>query len=213
MELIYGTKNNAKIASMQKCLQGLKMEIGVEIIGLQHLHFNFPEIEEDGNNPLDNARMKALAYYQLIKRPVFSLDSGLYFDGLPDHLQPGVNVRRVNGKRLSDDEMIAYYSSLAKDNGGTLVGRYVNGLCLVMDKHLVFEHMGEDIATKKFLLTTTPHAKRVDGFPLDSLSVDIRSNAYYYDLHEDNFDKEDAWSTDKGFCDFFRSAMRNGKSM
>ena len=65
---------------------------------------------ETGNTPLENARQKAIAYYQVFKMPVFSCDSGLYFDEVPDEIQPGVHVRNVNGRCLSDDEMIAYYT-------------------------------------------------------------------------------------------------------
>lgn len=207
MKLIYGTKNNGKIESMQKCLEALTFEFDVEMIGLSELGNSFPDIDENGNNPLDNARAKALAYHGILKKPVFSLDSGLYFDGLPDHLQPGLHIRRVNGKRLTDDEMIAYYSKLAEENGGRLVARYMNGICLVMDDHLIFEHMGEDIATQKFIIASIPHKKRAEGLPLDSLSIHIASNQYFYDMNEGQYNKEDAWHTGKGFYHFFHSAL------
>ena len=57
---------------------------------------------------IENARIKALAYYAALKRPVFTCDSGLYIDGLADSEQPGVHVRMVNGKRLTDDEMVVH---------------------------------------------------------------------------------------------------------
>jgi len=114
MKIIYGTKNNGKIISMRKCLKKIKQEHNIELIGLNELNEIFPEVEEDGNDPLENARIKAAFYYGLLKQPIFSLDSGLYFDGLPDHLQPGLNIRRVNNNRLNDVEMIHYYSNLAK---------------------------------------------------------------------------------------------------
>ena len=216
MDIIYGTRNLAKLASMQKCLDGLKQRHGLNIIGLGRYGDILPDIEENGGDPLENARIKAFAYYKHINKPLFSLDSGLYFDGLPEHLQPGLDVRRVNGKRLNDDEMIAYYSQLSKDYGGRLIGRYINGICLILDKDTVFEHMGEDIASEKFMLTPEPHKKRVEGFPLDSLSVHIKSSQYYYDLYEAranteddlaDFDKEWAWQTDSGFKGFFSSVI------
>mgnify|MGYP002225500190 CR=1 FL=1 len=69
-----------------------------------------------------------MAYYEAFQIPVFSCDSGLYFDNVPDEVQPGVHVRNVNGKCLSDDEMIDYYSGLVKAYGN-LVARYRNAIC------------------------------------------------------------------------------------
>jgi 8-oxo-dGTP diphosphatase len=210
VQIIYGTKNNGKVMSMQKSLDRLKPDYDIELIGMNQLNDVFPEVpevEENGGDPLENARKKAMAYYSLTKKPVFSSDSGLYFDGLPDNLQPGLNIRRVNGRRLNDDEMIDYYSQLAKDNGGELVARYVNGICLIMGDDLIFEHMGENISTAKFIITPIPHSKRIDGFPLDSLSIHIASKMYFFDMQNEKFDKEDFFSIDNGFREFFISAL------
>lgn len=41
--------------------------------------------------------------------PVFSCDSGLYFDGVhgvQEEIQPGVHVRNVNGRSLLDEDHI-----------------------------------------------------------------------------------------------------------
>ena len=56
-------------------------------------------------------------YYDAFQMPVFSCDSGLYFDNVPDQVQPGVHVRNVNGKCLSDEEMLDYCGGLAKQYG------------------------------------------------------------------------------------------------
>ena len=93
-------------------------QLDIELIGLNDLRAEgkiIPEVIEDGNTPLENARLKAMAYYEAFQIPVFSCDSGLYFDNVPDEVQPGVHVRNVNGKSLSDDEMIDYYSGLGKN--------------------------------------------------------------------------------------------------
>ena len=74
-------------------------------------------VNENGNTPLENAEIKARAYFETFHMPVFSCDSGLYFDELKDEEQPGIHVRRVNGKELSDEEMTEYYASLAKKYG------------------------------------------------------------------------------------------------
>lgn len=205
MELIYGTQNRAKIASMQQCLYSLWPDYPLTIRGVEPSDGKLPVIEESGNDPLENACLKASAYYRALKRPVFSLDSGLYFDGLPAALQPGLNVRRVNGQRLTDEEMTDYYAKLANRYGGRLTARYVNGICLVMAEGAVYSYMGEDIATERFYLVDKPHAQREEGFPLDTLSVQMKSGQYYYDL--DRQEKETAWHTRQGFCDFFKRSI------
>ena len=35
-----------------------------------------------------------------------SMDDGLYIENIPEELQPGLFVRRVNGKELNNEEMI-----------------------------------------------------------------------------------------------------------
>lgn len=134
MKLLYGTGNTAKLSVMRKKLA----ELGIELIGLRDLGCEIPSVPEDGHTPLENARQKAAAYYQAFRIPVFSCDSGLYFDDVPDEIQPGVHVRTVKGKYLTDEEMLAYYSGLAKQYGD-LTASYKNAICLVMDE----EHKSE----------------------------------------------------------------------
>lgn len=107
MHLLFGTGNQAKLSVMKSRLE----KIGIELIGLNDLKKegkSIPRVLENGNTPLENARLKALAYYEAFQMPVFSCDSGLYFDNVPDEVQPGVHVRNVNGKCLSDEEIVEY---------------------------------------------------------------------------------------------------------
>lgn len=116
MKLLFGTGNQAKLSAMKSRLE----KTGIELIGLSDLRAEgkrIPEVSENGRTPLENARLKALAYYEAFHIPVFSCDSGLYFDHVPDEVQPGVHVRNVNGKCLSDEEMVEYYASLVRQYG------------------------------------------------------------------------------------------------
>ena len=104
MKILFGTTNESKLNSMRRMIE----DLGIELIGLKDLNTPLPQVDESGDNILQNAELKARAYRQAFHIPVFSCDSGLYFDGLPSSLQPGPHVRRVNGKNLSDNEMIEY---------------------------------------------------------------------------------------------------------
>lgn len=225
MKLLYGTGNPAKLSAMRSRLESLY----IELVGLNDLKAEgkmIPDVIEDGDTPLDNARLKAMAYYEAFHMPVFSCDSGLYFDNVPDEVQPGVHVRNVNRsceaeavheqgakrianvsftrKCLSDDEMLDYYCGLAKKHGN-LVARYKNAICLVMDEKHVYEAMEPSMESEPFIMTDKPHSTiRKKGFPLDSISVDIKTGKYYYDLPEDKLEQV---AVEDGFIRFFEKVL------
>ena len=136
--------------------------------------------------------------------PTFSCDSGLYFKGLPEELQPGTHVRNVGSKRLSDDEMTDYYSALAR-RYGTITAQYLNAICLVLSENEIYEHMGADISGSSFYIIDKPHPKRVDGYPLDRISLNIRTGKYYYDMTQDEYLLEESFGG--GFRSFFANAL------
>lgn len=204
MKLLYGTSNLAKLDAMNNRLG----QLGIELIGLNDLKvkgYTIPKVLENGDTPLENARLKALAYYEAFGMPVFSCDSGLYFDNVPDEVQPGVHVRNIKGKCLSDEEMIEYYSGLVKKYGN-LVARYKNAICYVMDEEHIYEAMELSMESEKFILTDKPHSTiRKKGFPLDSISLDIKTNKYYYDLPEVKLEQV---AVEDGFLMFFKRVLK-----
>lgn len=195
MKILYGTTNQGKLLAMKKSVETLD----IELICLKDLNCELPVIVENGKTPLENAEIKARAYFEAFHMPVFSCDSGLYFDELPDEEQPGIHVRRVCGKELTDEEMIVHYAALAERHGGKLTGRYRNAIYFILDETHHYSSMDMSIATEPFLLANKPHEKRVPGFPLDSLSVDIATGKYYYDLTV----KDVSTSVDDGVRKFF----------
>lgn len=199
MRILYGTTNQAKLYSMRQ----VASQLGLEIIGLKELNQPLPHVDESGKDPLRNAELKARAYYEAFHMPVFSCDSGLFFEELEASEQPGTHVRRVNGKELTDEEMTQYYAGLARQHGGRLTGYYQNAICFVVDGDHVFRSMDRGLSTEPFILTDTPHERRVKGFPLDSLSIDIKTGKYYYDLP----DYEVAQSTFEGTKKFFEQVL------
>lgn len=198
MQWIYGTWNEAKLQMMKKLL----LPLPIEVIGLREIDAALPEVDESGRDPLQNAVLKATAYYKALKRPVFSCDSGLFIQELPDEQQPGVHVRNIGGRRLSDDEMIDHYAGIARKCGGTCHAAYRNGICFVYDERRMYRHTGDDISGAAVLFGTVPHKNRREGFPLDSLSLHPANGQYFYDLKE-----EATNSMDEGFLRFFRNVL------
>ena len=197
MKLLYGTGNPAKLDAMKKRLAIL----GIECIGLREIDRAVPEVIEDGSTPLENAEKKAKAYYEAFHMPVFSCDSGLYIDGIPKTEQPGVHVRTINGKYLTDDEMLEYYINMVVKYGD-LVARYRNAICLYTDDGRKYSAMDKDMESGPFLITQTAHRIRKKGFPLDSISLDIKTGKHFYDLTEEELDQV---AVEDGFLRFFKN--------
>lgn len=170
MKILYGTTNQGKLLAMKKSVEGLDMEL----LCLRDIEGELPKINENGKTPLENAELKARAYFAAFHMPVFSCDSGLYFDELTEEEQPGIHVRRVGGKELTDDEMIAHYASLAERHGGKITGRYRNAIY--------------------FILNENHHYSSMD------MSIDIETGKYYYDLEV----KDVSTSVDDGVRKFFK---------
>lgn len=69
MKLLFGTGNQAKLKVMKIRLKPL----GINLIGLEDLKkegYTVPSVPETGNTPLENARQKAMAYYQVFEAMV-----------------------------------------------------------------------------------------------------------------------------------------------
>lgn len=197
MKLIYGTYNPAKVESMKRRVAGLDLEI----IGLNEIENSLHSPEESGETPIENATLKAVGYFDQLKAPLFSCDTGLVFEGVAEEDQPGTMVRRRDGQSFTYREMLDYYSEMAKRYGGKITAYYKNAICLVLDDATVISYEGEDLWSERFYVVEKPHVRYNEGFPLDSLSVEINSNQYYYDL-ETGIGEPDL--QEDGFVKFFK---------
>ncbi len=149
---------------------------------------------------MENARQKALFYYEHYEIPLFSCDSGLYLENLPPALQPGLHVRSPQGVYLDDQAMQDYYGGLAA-RYGDITARYRNAICLVLDREHIYASMEESLASHRFLITERPHRICRPGFPLDSISKKLDTGEYYYDVNAHDADELVGY---EGFVAFFR---------
>lgn len=176
MDVLYGTSNTGKWNNVKQMLEGMDIHLfTLDELGIQG------GVEESGNDPLDNARIKAEYYFEQIKgsMAVMGQDSGLFLDGVAKEEQPGVLVRRVNGRSLDDEAFIQYYAGLAKKYGGRIRGRFINGICLLFPDGRRLERFDESLSTDEFYLVDTPCSTRVKGFPMDSIAVYPDSGRYW----------------------------------
>ncbi len=184
MKILLGTTNPSKVNMFQSFLEGED----VTIYTLNDLDIS-DEPSEVGSTPEENAVIKA-EYYGRYFDTVICHDSGLYFDALDisDSKQPGLKIRTPEGRdRLSDEEMIAYYSNLVKSLGGNQLAYYLNGMA-VYNKGKIYSRLEprEEASTEAFYMVETPSAKRHIGWPLDSISKYKKSGKYFVDVSKEN---------------------------
>lgn len=180
-KVLFATGNESKAKRFKKGL----LENNIEIITINDIEKNI-DIEENGKDAIENALIKARAYANVYDLPVFAMDDNLYIDDIPEDKQPGMYVRRVNGKRLNDNEMIEYYSNLAHEYGknGKLTCRWVYAIAVIKDgKESTYTWSKED-----FYIVDKPSSKINSGYPLNTISINKKLNKYFTDMTEE--DKE-----------------------
>lgn len=176
MKVLFATTNLAKIKKYKKALE----ENGIELITISDLDFKL-NIEENGKNAIENAYIKAKTYYDATQVPTIGIDNCLFIESLPKEKQPGTHVRRVNGKELTDEEMIEHYTKLVKEYGGKLTAKWVYGLVICNGK----ETKEYSWSKSNFYLVDKPCQKRTPGYPLDSITIMPESNQYLVELSEE----------------------------
>lgn len=198
-KILFATTNPAKLSNYKEIL---KTE-GIELLTLADLNLNL-HVEETGRDALENAYIKAKAYFLATGLPTIGMDNNLFIEGIADDKQPGCYVRRVNGKELTDDEMIDYYTKLVKDNGGKLLAKWVYGMVLVTDKDL-YKHSW---SYENFYLVDTPSEIRNPGYPLDSISVNPINNKYIVELTLEEQKERNIRKSSDGVIEFILSSMK-----
>ena len=185
MKVLIGTTNPSKVRRFEELLSGC----GLDFCTLKDLGID-AEPDECGKTPEENAIIKAKFYGQFYDRVVCN-DSGLYFDSLPlgDERQPGLHVRAPQGIRLDDDEMIEYYSSLARSLGGKALAYYLDGIA-IYNCGKVYSYMENSDATRAsaFYMVDKPVPERNPGWPLDSISINRNTLTYFTDKGDNKFD-------------------------
>ena len=185
-KVLFATGNESKAKRFKDGL----LRNGIEIITIKDIDEDI-EVSEDGKDAIENALIKARAYAKVLDIPVFAMDDSLYIDNIPDDKQPGLYVRRVNGKRLSDEEMLTYYSNLAHEYGvdGKLTCRWVYGIAVINNGVESTYTWSKD----DFYIVDKPSDKIDPGYPLNTISINKKLNKYFTDMTKEDHDivKED----------------------
>ena len=193
MKVLFATTNPAKVKKYKEELKNR----GIELLTIKDLDLDF-KVEENGKNALENAYIKAKAYYDKTHITTIATDNSLFIEELPQEKQPGVYVRRINGKRLTDEEMIEYYTNLVKEYGGKLTAKWVYGMVIYNENGKKEYTWSKD----HFYFVDKPCEKRNPGYPLDSISIIPEFNKYMLELTEEEKKKLDNSKNDEGVINF-----------
>lgn len=179
MKVLIGTTNPSKVNRFAYLLSGHE----IEFLTLKDLNIT-DEPAETGRTPEENAIMKARFYGEYFDLVICN-DSGLYFEELAiaDERQPGLNIRTpMHMPRLSDEEMITYYSGLISELGGKVSAYYLDGIA-VYNHGTIDSFMDSDLAktSGSFYMIDQASPKRFEGWPLDSLSINKKTGNYFVD--------------------------------
>lgn len=175
-QVLFATSNQTKAKRFRKGL----LEKGIETLTLKDINIKL-DVEENGKTAIENALIKARAYYEKTHIPTIGMDDTLYIENIADNLQPGLFVRRVNGKTLNDEEMITYYTNLVKKYGvnGRLNCKWIYGLALIDDegKESTYTWYKDN-----FYMVDVPSKKIDPGYPLNSISKYKQIDKYFTDI-------------------------------
>lgn len=198
-QIVFATGNQTKAKRFSKELE----RKGIEVLSLKDVQIEL-EVKENGQTAIENALIKARACYEKMHMPSMGMDDTLYLENVPKEKQPGLFVRRVNGKTLTDEEMLEYYTNLVKQYGtdGRLNCKWVYGLACINEK-------GEESTytwdKDNFYMVDTISSTIQPGYPLNSISKYKGIDKYFTDITDE--DKEMVSVREDDVVDFIEKHM------
>lgn len=175
-KIVFATNNPTKAKRFSKGL----LENDIEVVSIKDLNISV-DIDENGENVIENALLKARECYRKTNMPSIGMDDSLYLENVPFEKQHGLFVRRVNGKTLNDEEMLEYYTNLVKHYGieGKVDCKWIYGLA-VIDKE-----GNESTYTwnkDNFYMVGVASSEINPGYPLNSISKYKLIDKYFTDM-------------------------------
>lgn len=182
-KVVFATGNPSKVKRFSKGL----LKNNIELLSLKDLNIDL-DILENGASAIDNALIKARACFEQTKLPSIGMDDTLYLENVPTTQQPGLFVRRVNGKTLNDEEMIEHYINLVKEygHGGKLNCKWVYGLAVIDEFGKESTYTWEKA---NFYMVEERSSKINPGYPLNSISKYKRLDKYFTEVTEEEIER------------------------
>lgn len=172
-KLLIGTRNMAKVEMVKACLPKLD---GYEILSLNDVDVDDSTLVE-GDDYIENAKMKARFYFEKTGIPTISTDNIFWTekwhkdDGVIVHMRKEVNPKSA---RATDQEVLDYLVRWAKKVGGKSRSHFMYALAYAdMQGVEAFAETGRD-----YFLQSKPSGRFLAGYPTESLLVDAKTKQY-----------------------------------
>ena len=181
-QIVFATGNKSK---SQRFSKGLEKK-GIEVLSLKDLGIKL-DVEENGHDAISNAIIKAKACYEKTGKPSMGMDDSLYLENVLEEMQPGLYVRRVGGKTLSDEEMLDHYINLVKKYGkdGRLDAKWVYGLAVINEKGDLKTYTWEK---NNFYMVDKKSDIINEGYPLNSISKYKVIDKYFTEVSKEQLE-------------------------
>lgn len=172
-QLFYATRNKSKIENMEYRLR----DLDIKLITPYDLDI-YLDINENGKTVIENALIKAKEYFKKTNIPTIAGDSALFVEKF--NKQPGLFVKRVNGKQLDDDKLEKYYIQELEKVGGQSKAFYITGLVIIKNN----EEYVKEIKEKGFIFKADRYKGEKSNDPLARLEYDEDINKYFCEMNE-----------------------------
>ena len=179
-KIVFATSNESKAKRFSKGL----LEKEIEVLSLKDIDIKL-NVEENGTTAIENALIKARECHKRADMACMGMDDTLYMEGVPEDKQPGLFVRRVNGKNLTDEEALEYYTNLVKKYGvnGRINCKWIYGLAVINAKG---EEATYTWSKDNFYMVSNRSDKINPGYPLNSISKYKKLDKYFTDVTDDD---------------------------
>lgn len=180
MKVVFATGNQSKVKRFRDGL----LEKGIDLLSLKDIDLDL-DVLENGSTSIENALIKARACFEKTHMPSIGMDDTLYMEGVLEDLQPGLFVRRVGGKSLTDEEMIEHYSNLVKKYGvdGKINCKWIYGMAVINEDGEEATYTWEK---DNFYMVSERSLDMNPGYPLNSISKYKKIDKYFTEVDEEN---------------------------
>ncbi len=203
MKVLFATGNPSKA---KRFSEGLAKN-GIEVISLKDIDTKV-DVDENGNDRVENALIKARAYNQATGMPTIGMDDNLYLEGVPEDKQPGMFVRRLDKKHeSSDNELLEYYINLVKEFGinGKLEAKWKYGMALINNgkEYTYTWEKGNMYIVDKASSIINP------GYPINSISINKTLGKYFTEMTKEDHKK--VKQSEDHVIDFIVNSLNDSK--
>lgn len=190
-KILFASTNKNKITRIQTLLSDLP----IELISLNDLALNVPEIEETANTCVGVATQKNLGYleYAPYNMPIITQDDTIVFSGIDDKDNPGVEIKKpvvTAFGEFNDSNALKYYTALATKYGGHINMDFHYGHSVgVKDKtnRKSYKIFSAESVLKSRLVSEARKPETVPGYFLSAImQIDVGGTwTYHTELNED----------------------------